>query len=42
MKDILPDEWKLMDAVASENANIHDILSHVTGLPRQALIPTIR
>lgn len=34
VKDILPDLWKLMDPLASSNANIWDILSHVSGLPR--------
>ncbi|EGO02765.1 hypothetical protein SERLA73DRAFT_176127 [Serpula lacrymans var. lacrymans S7.3] len=34
LRDILPDEWELMDEWASEKVNIHDILSHVTGMPR--------
>lgn len=34
LKDILPNEWELQDSIASDNANLHDILSHVTGLPR--------
>lgn len=33
LKDLLPD-WQLMDEWASERANLHDILSHVTGIPR--------
>ncbi|KAG2030659.1 beta-lactamase/transpeptidase-like protein, partial [Suillus americanus] len=34
VQDILPGEWQLMDAWASEKANMKDILSHVSGLPR--------
>jgi CubicO group peptidase (beta-lactamase class C family) len=34
MKAILPDEWELMDEWASEKATVHDILAHVSGLPR--------
>lgn len=34
VKDILPGEWEVMDSWASEKANIRDILSHVSGLPR--------
>jgi CubicO group peptidase (beta-lactamase class C family) len=34
VKDLLPDEWKLEDQWASEKANVHDIASHVSGLPR--------
>lgn len=33
-KDILPEEWKLMDEGASDRINIHDMLSHATGMPR--------
>jgi hypothetical protein len=33
-KDILPGDWKLADSFASEQANVQDILSHVTGMPR--------
>lgn len=32
--DILPDEWQLMDEWANSKANIRDILTHVSGLPR--------
>lgn len=32
--DILPGEWQLMDEWASKKANMKDILSHVSGLPR--------
>lgn len=32
--DLLPGEWKLMDEWASSKANLKDILSHVSGLPR--------
>jgi CubicO group peptidase (beta-lactamase class C family) len=35
MHAILPDEWQLMDKWASEKATVHDILAHVSGLPRQ-------
>ncbi|KAF9232374.1 beta-lactamase/transpeptidase-like protein [Melanogaster broomeanus] len=34
--DLLP-EWQLMDEWASERANLRDILSHVSGLPRHDL-----
>lgn len=34
IKDLLPGEWQLMDEWASEQANLKDILSHVTGVPR--------
>jgi len=34
VQDILPGEWKLMDEWASRKANLKDILSHVSGLPR--------
>lgn len=34
VQDILPGEWQLMDDWASKKANIKDILSHVSGLPR--------
>lgn len=34
IKDLLPNDWKLMDSWAEEKANIKDILSHVSGLPR--------
>lgn len=34
LKDILPEDWALMDPWASEKANLHDVLSHVSGLPR--------
>jgi CubicO group peptidase (beta-lactamase class C family) len=34
IKDLLPGEWKLEDQWASDKANVHDILSHVSGLPR--------
>ncbi|KAG9311213.1 beta-lactamase/transpeptidase-like protein [Chiua virens] len=33
LKDLLP-EWELMDEWASERANLRDILSHVSGMPR--------
>jgi len=36
VQDILPGEWQLMDEWASKKANMKDILSHVSGLPRYA------
>jgi len=36
VKDLLPDAWELMDPWASSKANIRDILSHTSGLPRCA------
>jgi CubicO group peptidase (beta-lactamase class C family) len=35
MHAILPDQLQLMDKWASEKATVHDILAHVSGLPRQ-------
>ena len=32
--DILRDDWKLEDPIAQKHANLLDILSHRTGLPR--------
>ena len=32
MKDLLPEEWGLMDEWANEKAELRDALSHVTGL----------
>jgi len=34
LKDILPDEWEVQDPWANEKADILDILSHRSGLPR--------
>ena len=34
IKDLLPEEWKLSDHWAEEKANLKDIFSHVSGLPR--------
>ncbi|OAX32863.1 beta-lactamase/transpeptidase-like protein [Rhizopogon vinicolor AM-OR11-026] len=34
IQDLLPGEWQLMDEWASRKANMKDILSHVSGLPR--------
>jgi hypothetical protein len=34
LKDLLPGDWELMDAWASEATSIRDALSHVSGLPR--------
>ncbi|KZP01782.1 beta-lactamase/transpeptidase-like protein [Calocera viscosa TUFC12733] len=36
VKDVLP-EWALMDEYASEHAQLVDLLSHVTGMPRHDL-----
>lgn len=38
IKNLLPDEWVLRDTVANDNANVLDILSHVSGLPRFGLL----
>ncbi|KAH9001593.1 beta-lactamase/transpeptidase-like protein [Lactarius akahatsu] len=37
LADILPEDWELSDPWASEKANLIDILSHVSGLPRHDL-----
>ena len=37
VKDLLPTEWRLQDKIAESEANLQDIVSHVTGLPGQAL-----
>ncbi|KAI0318427.1 beta-lactamase/transpeptidase-like protein [Amylostereum chailletii] len=37
IKALLPDDWNLMDSWAEEKANIKDILSHVSGIPRHDL-----
>ncbi|KAH8991103.1 beta-lactamase/transpeptidase-like protein [Lactarius hatsudake] len=37
LADILPGDWELSDPWASEKANLIDILSHVSGLPRHDL-----
>ena len=34
IQDLLPEEWQLHDEQSSSKANLVDILSHVTGLPR--------
>ena len=34
LKDILPEEWQLMDTTASDLTSVKDILSHQTGVPR--------
>lgn len=34
VKDVLPEDWKLMDEWASSRATMRDILSHQSGLPR--------
>ncbi|KAI0035032.1 beta-lactamase/transpeptidase-like protein [Vararia minispora EC-137] len=37
IKDLLPGEWHLMDEWAEEKADVKDILSHTSGLPRCVL-----
>ncbi|TDL17828.1 beta-lactamase/transpeptidase-like protein [Rickenella mellea] len=37
LREILPADWKLEDTWASEKANIQDILTHLSGLPRHDL-----
>lgn len=32
--DLLPGQWELMDEWATKKANLKDVLSHVSGLPR--------
>lgn len=34
VKGLLPDEWELQDSWANEKADILDILSHRSGMPR--------
>ncbi|KAG8221711.1 beta-lactamase/transpeptidase-like protein [Butyriboletus roseoflavus] len=34
LRELLPGDWQLMDEWASERANLRDILSHVSGVPR--------
>jgi CubicO group peptidase (beta-lactamase class C family) len=36
LKDILPEDWKLVDDWASEAISVRDFLSHVSGVPRRA------
>ena len=33
VKDLLDDDWVLANPIATENANVIDLLSHVTGVP---------
>lgn len=37
MKDLLPEDWGMMDKWANEKASLRDALSHVTGLFRLVL-----
>lgn len=37
VQDLLPGEWELQNTWASEKADLRDILSHVSGLPRSVL-----
>ena len=37
VKDLLPGDWQLMDESASEHAQMRDILSHQSGVPRYVL-----
>lgn len=32
--DLLPGDWLLMDEWTTRKANIRDVMSHVSGLPR--------
>ena len=41
-RDLLPNDWRLMDEWASEKASIRDILSHASGIPRYDLLTLIR
>lgn len=34
VKHLLLDDWELQDVWASEKANLQDLLSHATGMPR--------
>ena len=34
VKDLLPNEWNLMEKWANEKTSVKDILSHMTGMPR--------
>jgi hypothetical protein len=38
VKALLQDEWVLEDEWATEKADVRDILSHVSGMPRSAYI----
>jgi hypothetical protein len=37
-KDLLPNDWKLMDEDASQHARVRDILAHVSGLQKSVYI----
>ncbi|KZT55806.1 beta-lactamase/transpeptidase-like protein [Calocera cornea HHB12733] len=39
--DLLPEEWHLQDEFANRNANLLDLLSHTTGMPRHDLAYTL-
>jgi CubicO group peptidase (beta-lactamase class C family) len=34
IQDLLPGEWKTSDLWSTEQADLRDLLAHVTGLPR--------
>jgi CubicO group peptidase (beta-lactamase class C family) len=34
MRELLPEEWKLLNHTASHEATMADLLSHSSGLPR--------
>ncbi|KAI0326062.1 beta-lactamase/transpeptidase-like protein [Cubamyces sp. BRFM 1775] len=34
LKDLLPDEWAIQDAWIDSKANLRDVFSHLTGMPR--------
>lgn len=42
VKDLLPNDWRLMDDWANEKASIRDILSHASGIPRYDSVILIR
>lgn len=39
--DLIPDDWKLKDDWAFQKANLRDILSHMSGLPRSSFLHII-
>lgn len=38
IQDLLPGEWELSDRWATEKADLRDVLSHVSGLPRHVRV----
>ena len=41
IQNLIPNDWKLKDDWASSKANIYDILSHASGLPRCLMFPEL-